>query len=473
MLAFALTAVLAGCGGGTSVGSGRPPVPAPGSSSAPAPGSSTTPAPGTPSAPTPAPTSTPSLVTTSTPGASGNAAAGIPFPAATDADAFYAQPSPFPAVPHGTILAYRTSTYAPDGVTMSNTAYQVKFASQDIYGRKIAAVMTVVEPLASVTASKNLLVEALAEDSLAAKCAPSHFLTGAATSDTEEIEATGVPETALTAGDTLLFPDFEGPFSEYAVGRQEGLITLDAETAALGFAPLGLSAKTPIGQNGYSGGAHAVSWAAALQPSYAPSLNLIATASGGTPADILGILESIDASNALSITANELFFDIIYMSGVGINRGFPNFLTPIFNAKGDAAATAMENGCGGDNSDGSSGPTGHIYEYTNDTQTSLYTDPHVTANTAADSEPQPGLFPTTNLYLYNSVTDELIPVAGADKLDAGWCADGTPITYWRDTAGGDHVTTEVDNIPTVETYFQERFGGLPLTVPQTSTCNSP
>jgi hypothetical protein len=374
-------------------------------------------------------------------------------------------------VPHGTILAYRSVTFAPNGVTMSNTAYQVKFASRDIYGRKIAAVETVVKPLVPATGVEPLVVEALAEDSLAAKCAPSHFVTGSATSDTELAEESGVPETSLTAGDTLLFPDFEGPFSLYAVGPQEGYITLDAEIAALNFAPLELNAKTPIGQNGYSGGAHAVSWAAALAPSYAPSLNLVGTATGGTPADILGILESIDGTSALSVTANSLFFDIIFMSGVGINRGFPGLLTPIFNAKGVAAATAMENGCGGDNSDGSSGPSGHFADYVTLSQSALYADPQVIKYTSADSEPQPGLFPTSNVFLYQSVTDELIPVAGADKLDAGWCADGTTVEYFRDTAGGDHVTTEVDNIPIVETYFQERFAGLPLTVPSTSTCN--
>jgi len=374
-------------------------------------------------------------------------------------------------VPHGTILASRTSTYAPDGTPMANTAYQVKFASQDIYGRKIAAVETIVLPLTPSTGTTHLVVEALAEDSLAARCAPSHFLTGAATSDTELAEFGGVPTTSSAAGDVLMFPDFEGPFSLYAVGRQEGYITLDAEIAALSFAPAGLSAKTPIGENGYSGGAHAVSWAAAMQPTYAPQLNLVATASGGTPADILNILENIDGTSALQVASNELFFDIIYMSAVGINRGYPNLITPLLNAKGVAAATAMENGCGGDNSDGSSGPTGHFYEYTTDTQAQLYANPNVITNTGLDSEPQPGIFPKTNVFLYASATDELIPPEGAGKLDTAWCADGSPVEYFEDTAGGDHVTTEIDNIPVAELYFQERFAGTPLTIPSTMNCN--
>ena len=456
---------LSDCGGGATTGAAG--IPPPSGKT----GVTASPVPLASSTPTVTASASPVAVSNATPSASENAADGIPFPSASDSDAFYAQPNPFPAVPHGTILASRSVTYAPNQVTMTNTAYQVKFASQDIYGRKIAPVMTIVLPLASATGAKNLIVEALAEDSLAARCAPSHFATGGFTSDTLEAEATGVPETSLTAGDVIMYPDFEGPFSLYAVGRQEGYITLDAEIAALNFAPAGLSAKTPIGENGYSGGAHAVSWAAAMQPTYAPQLNLVGTASGGTPADILGILENIDGTSALQVASNSLFFDIIYMSAVGINRGYPNLITPLLNAKGVAAAQAMENGCGGDNSDGSSGPTGHFYQYTTDTQAQLYADPNVVANTGLDSEPQPGIFPKTNVFLYASATDELIPAEGATKLDNAWCADGSPTEYFMDTAGGDHVTTEVDNIPVAELYFQEIFAGIPLTIPTTNTCN--
>jgi len=401
---------------------------------------------------------------------SGNAAAGIPFPSATDPDHFYAQPSPFPKVARGTILASRAIAYAPNGVPSSNQAWQLKFVSQDIYGRPIAAVATVVKPTQPATGPEPLFVEAFPEDALGPQCAPSHWATGS-TADSNEVTEATLPSDALAAGYTLMLPDIEGPFSLYAVGRQEGYIVLDAMTATLKFGPLGLNAKTPIAENGYSGGAHAVSWAAALQPTYAPSLNLVATASGGTPADILNIMENIDGTSALSVAANAAFFDIIYMSAIGINRGYPSFLTPILNTAGVAAAKAMENGCIGKNSDGSAGPTGHFSQYVS--VTNLYSNPHVTKNTALDSEPQPGVYPKSNVFVYQSVTDELIPVAGVDKLVSGWCADGSPIEYYRAVNGGDHVTMETQTEPIVLAYISERLKGLPLTLPlgQTTTCN--
>jgi hypothetical protein len=482
LLLSAVAVALANCGGGTTVGSNTLPTspsgnsgtPAPGTATTPAPGTSSTPAPGTSSGPAPGTSSAPGAGSTSTPSASGNAAVGIPFPAATDSDPFYAQPSPFPNLAHGTILSSRSITYEPDDVTMPNTAYQVKFVSQDIYGRKIAAVMTVVEPLTPAAAPEPLYVEAFPEDSLTAQCAPSHFATGGTadgdTQDSNEVAETPIATGALSAGYTLVMPDFEGPFSEYAVARQSGYITLDSMIAAENFAPLGLNAKTPIGENGYSGGAHAVSWAAAEQPTYAPELNLVGTSSGGTPADILGILENIDGTSSLSVVANEAFFDIIYMSAVGINRGYPNFLTPILNAKGVAAAVAMENGCVGKNSDGSSGPSGHFADYV--AVSPFYTNPHVLTTTEAASEPQFGLVPTSNMFIYHSVTDELIPVAGVDNLVKTWCGDGTPIEYYRAANGGDHVTMDVQTQAIVLAYMADRFNGSALTLPpQTTDCN--
>jgi len=491
---------LASCGGTTTTlapipGATATPAPrtsstpAPGTSSTPAPGTSSTPAPGTSSTPTPrtsstptpstsstptpstSSTPTPNMSSTPTPNPSGNAAAGIPFPAATDPDPFYAQPSPFPNLPHGTILASRSITYKPNGAAMSNAAWQVKYVSQDIYGRRIAAVESVVKPTNPASGTEPMFVEAFPEDALGPQCAPSHWATGS-TADSNETDEATLPNEALQAGWTLMIPDIEGPFSLYAVARQEGYIVLDGMTAALNFAPLGLNASTPIGENGYSGGAHAVSWASALQPSYAPALNLVATASGGTPADIQGILEAIDGTSASDMASNAAFFDIIYMSAVGINRGYPNFLTPILNAQGVAAATAMENGCIGKNSDGSTGPTGHFAQYVT-VGSNFFTDPHVTSTAKLASEPQPGLYPKSNVFIYQSVTDELIPVAGVDNLVAGWCADGSTIEYYRANNGGDHVTMETQTESIVFTYTMDRFNGSALTLPpgQTTTCN--
>ena len=451
----AFTSTACGGGGATTGGTGgtTPGIavtsPAPGSSPTPSPAPGTSAGPG--SSVTPAPTAS----------AGSAATAAIPFPSATDADAFYAQPATsLASVPVGTILKSRSVTYEPQGVALPNDAWELQFVSRDENEQPIAAVVTVVKPLTARAGAPEAVVEAFAEDALGPQCAPSHDVTGG-NSDADE---TGLPTAASAAGYTLIFPDFEGPSSKYAVGRLSGQITLDSIRAAEQFAPLGLNAKSLVAMNGYSGGTSAVAWAAALQPSYAPSLAIVGVASGGTVADVAGILNNIDTDQV----ANQLFFSIIFMATVGINRGFHQFLSPSLNAAGVAAATAMESGCGGKDSDGSSGPTG---TFANFTTSNLLVAPGFQAGAAADDLPQPGEIPVTNMFIYHSQTDELIPIAGPDALVKSWCASGAHIGYYR-AESGDHVTTELVNEQFVLAYFESVFGGTaPLYPPTTTTCN--
>jgi len=352
-------------------------------------------------------------------------------------------------------------TYEPDYVPLTNPAWELKFVSRDENGYPIAAVATVVQPLAAPLGAGNLLVQMFAEDALGAQCAPSHDMTGS-NNDSDE---TGVQTAGLALGWTVVDPDFEGPYSEYAVGRLHGQITLDSIRAAEQFVPLGLSAKTPVGLNGYSGGAIAASWAATLEHSYAPNLNIVGIASGGTPADITGILNNIDTDTV----ANLAFFDIIYMASIGINRGYPQFMTPILNPAGVAAAKAMENGCGGKDSNGSSGPTGTFPDYT--TTSNFEAAPGFKSGAALDGLPQTGHPPVTSEFVYQSQTDELIPIAGVDAMVKVWCAEGAHIAYYR-ALSGDHVTTELDNEQFVIAYLTDSFSATtPAYPPTTTVCN--
>jgi triacylglycerol lipase len=355
-------------------------------------------------------------------------------------------------------------TYEPDATPMTNAAWQIKFVSRDMNGQPIAAVATVVKPLIAPSGTPNLLVDAFAEDGLGAQCAPSHGVTGS-TADSNELLETGVPTAGLAVGWTVVYPDYEGPYSEYAVGRLSAQITLDSIRAAEQFAPLGLNAQTPVGINGYSGGAIAASWVATLQHSYAPNLNIVGIASGGTPADITGIVTNIDTNTV----SNAAFFSIIFMASIGINRGYPQFMTPILNAAGAAAATAMENGCVGKDSNGSSGPTGSFPDYT--TTSNFEVAPGFVQGSALDSLPQPNEPPVTSEFVYQSQTDELIPITGVDAMVKAWCAQGAHIAYYR-ALSGDHVSTEIDNEQFVIAYLSESFSATtPIYPPTTTVCN--
>jgi hypothetical protein len=432
------------------------------------PGASVKPSPGASATPAPTPTASSPLAANACGGTNAPEPA-IPFPSSTDSDAFYAQPNPFPNLAHGTILASRSVTYAPVGASMSNKAYQLKFVSCDRYNEPIAAVATVVMPLVPASGAEPLLAQSFAEDALGPQCAPSHGVTGSTADSNITIDYT-VPTSALASGWTMVFPDHEGPYSEYVAGPVEGHIVLDAIAAAEAFAPLGLNAKTPVGMYGYSGGAEATAWAASMQQAYEPNINMVGVASGGTPADVIGAFSAVDGTTALDELDNVGFFDILYMSAVGVNRAYPTFLSPTLNAKGISTAEAMENGCVGKYSDGSSGPTGHFADY--QTVSNWLSLPADIAVAAEDSLPQPGVRPIANYFLYQSADDEIIPVAGVDNLVAKWCAAGSTIEYFRDPAGGDHNSMAVIGMPLVVSYFTSRFGGTGTTVPPTSTtCN--
>lgn len=382
----------------------------------------------------------------------------VPFAPTPDPDPFYAQPDPMPDVPPGTVLKSRAVTFAPGTVPEPNPAWQLQYMTRDVDGRPLAAVTTVVSPMVPAAVQPAPLVSyQFAYNSLGGECTPSHTLTGG-TDNGNVILETGLYIAGLqTQGWTMVFPDFEGPYHAYGVGRLAGQAVLDSIRAALSFAPLGLTDQTPVGMWGYSGGALATSWAATLQPSYAPELNLVATASGGTPTDVFAVMQAGEDTN---------FFPLIFSVIVGTNRAYPQLMPEaILNDAGRAAAEAVRDGCVG-----AGGPNGKFADFT------TVADPYATPGAIDVRQklllPQAGMHPTTDLFIFHEVLDELVPVAGTDALVEAWCAAGTPISYQRSLTG-EHVTGLATHAALALAYLVGRFSGAPAPVvpPAATSCN--
>lgn len=405
--------------------------------------------------------------TSSPPSSSQPTQLAIPFAPAADSDAFYQQPDPMPDVPPGTILKSRPITFAPVGaIPLPNAAWQLQFMSRDTNGQPIAAVATVVKPLSAPSGTAPLVAFQYAEDALGNQCAPSHTLSGAVADRNSQVEGTFALTGLNTLGWTLVYPDHEGPSSAYAAGQLAGQITLDSIRAAEQFAPLGLNANTPVGMWGYSGGAIATAWAASLQRTYAPELDIVGAASGGTPADVIGVVRNVDTNPAI----NAAFFSLILSAVEGIDRAYPQFFAPILNASGNAAFASLANGCVGGTSDGTLPPMGHLADYS--TSSDPLDSPNVGSVAPLISLPRAGLTPMADMFIYHSITDELIPIQGVDNMVAQWCAAGAHVGYQRAPAGGDHITFEVASAPNVLSYLSSRFAGGPASVPSgTQRCN--
>lgn len=261
-----------------------------------------------------------------------------------DADAFYAEPAGMPDTP-GLILNSRPITFQPAGMPLPNPAWQLQYVTHDGHGRPRAAVATVIQPLVPGTsAAPALLAFQHAYDSLGARCAPSHTATGDTSNSTNMAETLEYLPGLQTLGWTVVVPDYEGPDHAFGAGPISGQATLDAVRAALAFAELGLAADSPVGLWGYSGGAYASTWAAALQPGYAPELNLVGVVAGGTPVDMFDIIRRNENLGP---------FNFLFTLAIGIAREYPELLPPdLLTERGLAAVTALRDACVGVPADG-------------------------------------------------------------------------------------------------------------------------
>lgn len=402
-------------------------------------------------------------------GGDGDAAPGIDFskmlypPTPLD-DHFFDQPDPMPNVAPGTIIKSRAVRYAPLGIPMPNQAWQLQYMTTGLHGQRVAAIATVVRPLLpALTLNKPLVSFQFAINSAGLKCAPSMQVTGSYANTNSQLEALNYIPQVLALGWTLVFPDHLGPTSSVAVGRIAGPIVLDGIRAAKSFDELGLTADSPVGLMGYSGGGVATAWAAGMQPKYAPELDIKAVAIGGIPANLEATARAFDGS--------ALFFPVMYGAVLSINRVFPQLIPPgLLTEDGKAMAESVKDGCLGNTTDGADGPKGQMSDYT--TVEDIYATPGARDVLPKISLPQADIAPAADIYFYHQAADQLAPFAEMQKVADDWCAKGTPVHVFKDFTG-EHIVGAVTSAPSQLLYLLSRFAGDSLTVlpPGTKSCN--
>ena len=109
------------------------------------------------------------------------------------------------------------------------------------------------------------------------------------------------------------------------------MAVLDGMRAVKKFRPtFGLKGSNPMAVGyGYSGGAIASGWAAALQPTYAPELNVKGWVAGGLPTNLSAVVDFIDNtafSGFLPAVIAGLAKDSAY--GAQLNLVFDRIITP-------------------------------------------------------------------------------------------------------------------------------------------------
>ncbi|WFD35411.1 hypothetical protein MCUN1_002265 [Malassezia cuniculi] len=376
-----------------------------------------------------------------------------PYP---DDDPFYTPPHGWEDSQPGDILRSRKIEPGAYGAVRLNVdAWQILYRTERTNSTPLATVTTILVP--SNADTSKLVSMASPENACTTKCAPSwlfHYTGHIDLSNLEPRWEQLVYLSFLQRGWIVVSPDHEGPNSAFSAGIQQGKATLDSMRAVLNFQEINWADKVEIIGHGYSGGAIANGWAAALQHIYAPELNVIGWSLGGTPSDPAMTLNFLDGSLSAGIVVN---------GAVGLAQGYPE-IEAIMNKKwtedGWKAVADARNNC--------------IYE-----MVFLYANQTFQSNKFIKGESQIAEIPTVRkvldslvlgnnrtltpkapVFMFHAAYDEEIVWYQANNTAVNWCENGANIRFLTESSFDlNHVSTYLLNVPYIIQFMQDRFDG--------------
>ncbi|AKU15436.1 lipase family protein [Luteipulveratus mongoliensis] len=264
-------------------------------------------------------------------------AALVPTAHAADDDPFYSYDgsAPLSSYAPGTVLKTRTVPYHVLGIPLPVKAVQMLYRTTDAQGRPSANVTSVLKPAVG-DPNKAISYQSF-YDSLNPADSPSRSIAGDVTlGGTINGAETIFIAPLLLQGYTVIVSDTEGQKANFAAGPEYGTNTLDSIRASTASSATGLSSSTKVGMLGYSGGAIATSWAAALAPKYAPDVNknLVGLAEGGL---------LVDPAHNLNYVSGSIGWSGIAPAAVaGIARSYDIDFQPYLNDYGKEVLGKME-----------------------------------------------------------------------------------------------------------------------------------
>ncbi|MFI9506711.1 lipase family protein [Nocardia sp. NPDC052566] len=350
-------------------------------------------------------------------------------------DSFYQPPAGFEAQEPGTVLRSREVRLAVLTVLPLNVrSWQLMYRTTDLFDQPSVAVSTVILPAgADPNRSRPLVSLQFYYDSASPDCAPSFVLQqGAGLPGVEGIHSQSeliALAALISQGWAVSIPDYEGLQGHLAVAKEPGYMTLDGIRAAERFQPLGLAgAETPVAMWGYSGGGMGSGWAAEMQPSYAPELNVKGIALGAPTSDVVSLLH----------VNGSMFASLIGIGIASLSKAYPKFHDATYAHLTPEGQALM------DRTNAQCLPRNALTQMFVDYQRLLTLPiadflalPEI--KEVFDATVLGSNIPTAPIFLYQGVFDEAVPVWTNDRLSQRWCAGGASVQYTRDHLS-EHLT---------------------------------
>jgi hypothetical protein len=201
-----------------------------------------------------------------------------------DDPAFYTAPegTDLQSLAPGSVLRERDIPFHMSGIPLPLTVTQILYTTTNSRGEIEPNVTSVIHPPNG--SHGQVFVYQSFYDTSNPVDNPSRIIAGNQTLGGQTAGADlGMSAAPLLAGHPVILADTEGADANFAAGPVYGRATLDSVRAAQASASAPVSDTDALGFFGYSGGAIASSWAAALMPSYAPELTdrTVGVAEGG------------------------------------------------------------------------------------------------------------------------------------------------------------------------------------------------
>ncbi|KAH8422342.1 uncharacterized protein LDX57_000099 [Aspergillus melleus] len=373
-------------------------------------------------------------------------------------DPFYQPPNGYEDQPPGTVLASREVPYPNAGLlnrpVKLSSSYQLLYRSTDSFQNATATMTTVLVP--ENADSTKLLSYQLPEDSPYVDCAPSYALQQNADKDGilgdtyNKVNILFILS-LLEKGWIVSIPDFEGPYGAFLANNRAGYAVLDGIRAVLASPDLlGVSSDADITMWGYSGGSLATGFAAELQPSYAPELQLAGAALGG----VVGKLQTT------TDTVNKGLFAGLVVSGAhGFAREYPDVAKLIEDQVIEDPARRKKFFDARDQC-----LISNILGFQSEDVLSYYKDHDIQRNPIFQRvyrENELGQHtPGIPLFVYKGTLDEVSPINETTALVDQYCADGVSVEY-RETVTHEHALLAVDGFAEASLWLSDRMNGVP------------